>query len=157
MANASGWLKRTALTVAGLLLALLTLTLVALLYLDIPRNAAGMAAKGVCSATFVAGRPWRTLLADDVLPASPVLRLIRITVDENARSVTARFAGLFARQAVLLAQRGCVLDAEPPQAAKPALKPQQRKQQAGHCQRRAFEPAGGVCHGSSRSQSKGSL
>lgn len=131
MANASGWLKRTALTVAGLLLVLPALALVALLYLEIPRNAAGMAAKGVCSAAFVAGRPWRTLLADDVLPASPVLGLISIAVDENARSVTARFAGLFARQAVLLAQRGCVLDAEPTQAAGPATGLQRRNPNAG--------------------------
>lgn len=69
--------------------------------------------RGVCSAAFVAGRPWQTLLADDVLPASPVLHLISIAVDENARSVTARFAGLFARQAVPLPQRGCVLDVAP--------------------------------------------
>ncbi|MDO8449785.1 MAG: hypothetical protein Q7T10_13385 [Rhodoferax sp.] len=110
MANASSWIKRVLLTLLGLLLGLVALVVGALLYLGIPQNAAGMAAKGVCSAAFVAGRPWQKMLADDVLPASPVLGLISITVDENARAVTARFAGLFARRAVLLPQRGCVLD-----------------------------------------------
>lgn len=81
-----------------------------LLYLGIPRNAAGMAAKGICSAAFVAGRPWHDLMARDVLPASPVLRLISIEVNEPARAVTARFAGLFARQAVLLPDRGRAWD-----------------------------------------------
>lgn len=52
----------------------------ALLALDIPRNAAGMAAKGICSAAFVAQRPPDGLLAADVLPASRVLALISATV-----------------------------------------------------------------------------
>ena len=93
-----------------LLAVLLLLVAGALLYLGIPRNAAGMAAKSICSAAFVAGRPWENLMAQDVLPASPVLRLINIEVDASARSVTAKFAGLFPRQAMLLPDRGCVLD-----------------------------------------------
>ncbi len=113
MVNASGSIKRALLMALGLLVALVTLAMAALLYLGIPQNAAGMAAKGVCSAAFVAGRPWQNLLADDVLPASPVLGLISIAVDEKTSSVTAKFANLFARQAVLLAQRGCVLDVAP--------------------------------------------
>lgn len=122
MANASSWIKRVLLTLLGLLLGLVALAVVALLYLGIPRNAAGMAAKGVCSAAFVAGRPWQKMLADDVLPASPVLGLISITVDENARAVTARFAGLFARRAALLPQRGCVLDLAPASVTAPTAK-----------------------------------
>jgi CubicO group peptidase (beta-lactamase class C family) len=113
MVNASGSIKRALSMALGLLVALVALAIVALLYLGIPQNAAGMAAKGVCSAAFVAGRPWQKLLADDVLPASPVLGLISIAVDEKTSSVTAKFAGLFTRQAVLLPQRGCVLDAAP--------------------------------------------
>jgi CubicO group peptidase (beta-lactamase class C family) len=113
MARASGWIKRVVLLASGMLVALVAFAIVALLYLGIPQNAAGMAAKGVCSAAFVAGRPWQKLLADDVLPASPVLGLISIAVDEKNASVTAKFAGLFARRAVLLAQRGCVLDVAP--------------------------------------------
>lgn len=94
-------------------LALLLVVVGALLYFHIPQNAAGMAAKGVCSAAFVAHRPVAALMAQDVLPASPVLKAISVQVDEQKHSVTARFAGLFARRAVLLAQRGCVLDADP--------------------------------------------
>ncbi|MEI8028626.1 MAG: serine hydrolase [Comamonadaceae bacterium] len=122
MVNASGLIKRALLMALGLLVALVTLAIVALMYLGIPQNAAGMAAKGVCSAAFVAGRPWQKLLADDVLPASPVLGLISIAVDEKTASVTAKFAGLFARQAVLLAQRGCVLDVAPGSASAPLAK-----------------------------------
>lgn len=81
-----------------------------LLVLDIPRNAAGMAAKGVCSAAFVAGRPVDGLLAAEVLPASPVLALIDVTVDARDQRVSARFAGMFERQAQWLPMRGCVLD-----------------------------------------------
>ncbi|MDD5333748.1 MAG: serine hydrolase [Rhodoferax sp.] len=122
MANASSWIKRVLLTLLALLVGLVALVIVALLYLGIPQNAAGMAAKGVCSAAFVAGRPWQKMLADDVLPASPVLGLISIAVDENAHAVTARFAGLFARRAALLPQRGCVLDLAPAGEAAPTAK-----------------------------------
>ena len=111
MANTPRWLKSALRRFAALILLVLMLAVAALLYLGIPQNAAGMAAKGVCSAAFVAGRPWQTLLADDVVPASPVLALISIAVDEKAASVTAKFAGLFARTALLLPSRGCVLDA----------------------------------------------
>lgn len=85
----------------------------ALLYLRIPQNAAGMAAKGVCSAAFVAHRPVAELMAQDVLPASPALAAVQVAVDESSHSATGRFAGLFARRAVWLPQRGCVLDGEP--------------------------------------------
>ncbi|MBK6604773.1 MAG: serine hydrolase [Leptospiraceae bacterium] len=97
----------------GLLLGLLLLLIVALLVLRIPGNAAGMAAKGICSAAFVAQRPVDGLLEAEVLPASPVLRVIGVTVDPSARRVSARFAGLFERHAQWLPARGCVLDVEP--------------------------------------------
>lgn len=93
-----------------LVLGMLGLAIGALWTTGIPRNAAGMAAKGICSAAFVAGRPWQTLLADDVLPASPALGPISVTVDEAGKRVTGRFAGLFEREARLLPLRGCVLD-----------------------------------------------
>jgi hypothetical protein len=104
-------------------LALLLVVVGALLYLRIPQNAAGMAAKGVCSAAFVAHRPPADLMAQDVLPASPVLRAIHIDINTAQRSVTARFAGLFARRAVLLPLRGCVLDAEADTAPAAAVAP----------------------------------
>lgn len=110
MAKASDRIKRGLLLLSGLVLNLAVLASGARLYLGIPQNAAGMAAKGVCSAAFVAGRPWQALMAQDVWPASALLRLVSVTIDENARSVTAKFAGLFARRAALLPQRGCVLD-----------------------------------------------
>ncbi len=113
MASARVWLKRGVLGLLGLLVLLMALVIAALFYLGIPRNAAGMAAKGVCSAAFVAGRPWQALLAQDVLPASPVLAVIGVSVNEAQKSVTARFAGVVSRRAVLLPDRGCVLDLEP--------------------------------------------
>jgi CubicO group peptidase (beta-lactamase class C family) len=103
-------LRRVLFWFLAVIATLVLLLVAALVALDIPRNAAGMAAKGVCSAAFVAGRPWQTLLADDVLPASPALAPISIQIDGSDKSVTARFAGLFARQARLLPDRGCVLD-----------------------------------------------
>ena len=143
----------------------------------IPRNAAGMAAKGVCSAAFVAHRPAASLMAQDVLPASAVLRVIDVSIDEPARRVSARFAGLFERQAQWLPQRGCVLDVaasparrcpypspHPPTPARlaagrgrPAAGPvgagcrQPRARLAGRQRlRRRRRPAGGQCTGRCR-------
>lgn len=124
MARRGFWFKRVATTLLGMLVVLLCAVAAALLYLRIPQNAAGMAAKGVCSAAFVAGRPWQTLMVEDVLPASPVLHAISISVDEKNHSVTARFAGAFARSAVLRKDRGCVLDL-PPDATAQATQPQE--------------------------------
>ena len=106
MTRARGWIRGVLIGV----LSLIALVAAALLFIGIPQNAAGMAAKGVCSAAFVAGRPVANLLADDVLPASPVLKLISVEVDDANRSVSATFAGLFKRTAVSLSNRGCMLD-----------------------------------------------
>lgn len=116
MKKQSGWVRHT-------LLALLGLVAVvggALLYIGIPQNAAGMAAKGICSAAFVAGRPVATLLADDVLPASPVLGLIGVDVRAAERRVHATFAGAFQRSATLLPNRGCVLDGDDANPGRPS-------------------------------------
>ena len=110
MANGRGRFWRSLGIGLKLLAVLVLLVAGALLYLGIPRNAAGMAAKGICSAAFVAVRPWQNLMAQDVLPASPVLKLISATVDEASLSVSATFAGVFRRTAMLLPNRGCVLD-----------------------------------------------
>ncbi len=112
MTKARGWIRGVLVSVLGLV----ALIVAALLYIGIPQNAAGMAAKGICSAAFVAGRPSGNLLADDVLPASPVLKLISVDVDETNRSVSAEFAGLFKRTATVLPNRGCVLDVTAPAA-----------------------------------------
>ena len=116
------WIQRGLTALLGLVLLLILLAIAALLALDIPGNAAGMAAKSICSATFVAGRPWQNLLAQEVVPASPALAPIGISVDEASASVTARFAGLFARQARLLPDRGCVLESNARGASGPQAK-----------------------------------
>ena len=57
----------------------------------------GYAAKIVCSNVFLAGRDANTVLAEDVqAPGNPLLRLIRVRVDEAQKQVTARMLGLFA-------------------------------------------------------------
>ena len=105
--------RRAVRLVGGVVLGLVVLVVGALAYLGIPQNAAGMAAKGICSAAFVAGRPVANLMAEEVLPASPVLQAIRVSVNPLDHTVTALFAGLVSRRAALVSQRGCVLDAAP--------------------------------------------
>jgi len=109
--------KRVLWTALAVLMALLVLLIGVLNYFGIPQNAAGMAAKGICSAAFVAGRPVQNLFAQDVLPASPVLGAIRISVNEPGHSVTASFLGLVARTASLTRDRGCVLELPPDSSA----------------------------------------
>ncbi|APW44340.1 serine hydrolase domain-containing protein [Rhodoferax saidenbachensis] len=111
MAQIRGF-KRVAVVAGGVVLGLPALVVGGLFYFGIPQNAAGMAAKGICSAAFVAGRPLANLMAEEVLPASPVLQAIRISIDEPNHTVTARFAGLVTRRAALLRDRGCVVGAE---------------------------------------------
>lgn len=110
MRQTIGRLAKGASVVVGTLVLLLVGTLA---YLGIPQNAAGMAAKGICSAAWVAGRPLAHLMDEEVLPASPVLAAISISVNEVQHTVTARFAGIVSRRAALVRNRGCVLDVEP--------------------------------------------
>lgn len=57
----------------------------------------GYAAKIVCSNVFVAGRDADAVLAEDVqAPGHPLLRLVRISVDETRKAVTARMFGFAA-------------------------------------------------------------
>ncbi len=107
-------MKKVLLWILGIVGVLLVVVIGALLWVGIPAKASSMAAKTVCSAAFVAGRPTTNdLFAEDVLPASPVLAVVSTDIDESARSVTARFLGLFPRTASLVTDRGCVLEAEP--------------------------------------------
>lgn len=119
MTQRNGGFRRAVVLAAGLLFALSIAAVGALAYLGIPQNAAGMAAKGICSAAFVAGRPTQDLFEQDVLPASPVLSLIKVNIDAAQHSVTARFAGMVSRRAVLISHRGCVLDLAPDLNAHP--------------------------------------
>ena len=111
----------------GLSVVVLLAVVAAALAIGLPRNAAGMAARSVCSGAFVAGRPWQTVLAADVLPASGVLRLLDVTVDSTARTVRAGLAGGFERRASHLGLRGCVLDAAPDHATVPPAAPVERR------------------------------
>ncbi|OLP56517.1 6-aminohexanoate hydrolase [Rhizobium rhizosphaerae] len=57
----------------------------------------GYAAKIVCSNVFLAGREAGDVLADDVqAPGNPLLRLVRVTVDRERKTVTARMFGFAA-------------------------------------------------------------
>ncbi|MEI6360525.1 MAG: serine hydrolase [Actinomycetes bacterium] len=115
------WIGRIlALLLFGVFL-LLVLVFTVLFWFNIPQNAAGMAAKTLCSAYFVAGRtePVDALLAQDVVPASPALKAISASIDTQSKSVTAKFLGVMSRRAALLDNRGCVLDAEPQPGATP--------------------------------------
>ena len=107
-------MKKVLLWMLGIVGVLLVVAIGALLWVGIPAKASSMAAKTVCSAAFVAGRPTTNdLFAEDVLPASPVLAVVSTDIDETAHSVTARFLGLFPRTASLVTDRGCVLGADP--------------------------------------------
>lgn len=99
----------------------LILAITFLSHYNIPSNGAGMAAKAVCSARFVAGREdsAEQLLADDLAGASPAFAAVSASIDEEQRSATGSFLGLVHRTAVLLPDRGCVLDADPDPSAEP--------------------------------------
>ena len=111
------WIKWVLLTVLILFLLLVAAVIGALLYFQIPTNSAGLAAQSVCSGTFVAGRSPQEVFDDDVLPQSPALAAISTDVNEADKSVTAKFLGMFEREAALLPNRGCVLDVPPDPAA----------------------------------------
>jgi CubicO group peptidase (beta-lactamase class C family) len=99
--------------IVRLLLALAALLLSAFAWLGIPATAAGLAAKNVCSGVFVAGRPSTEVLASDVLPASPLLLLVHVSVDETRQLVRGRMLWSAERTAMLLPRLGCVLDPRP--------------------------------------------
>ena len=73
--------------IVRLVFALTALLLGAFAWLGIPATAAGLVAKNVCSGVFVARRAQADVLAADVLPASPLLRLVHVSVDEGRQLV----------------------------------------------------------------------
>lgn len=121
MAKAGRVIGRTLLVLAIVVVVLIGAAFGYLLYVQIPQNAAGMAAKTVCSSAFVGGRPADAteLMAKDVLPASGALSIIGTSIDAEAHTVTSRFLYFISRQASLLPDRGCVLDEQPDPAAQP--------------------------------------
>jgi CubicO group peptidase (beta-lactamase class C family) len=113
MSKSRVWLRRGLFGLLALAILLPLLLVGALVALGIPSFASGMAAKGVCSALFVAGRAPQGLLEQEVLPADPVLTPVGVSVDQAQRSATGRYLGMAPRRAVWLPDRGCVLDLEP--------------------------------------------
>ncbi|PND28873.1 serine hydrolase [Sinorhizobium sp. M4_45] len=69
----------------------------------------GYAAKIVCSNVFLAGRDPQEVLAQDVqAPGHPLLKLVRVSVDQEEQSVTARILGFAAPgRAVYRPGHGC--------------------------------------------------
>jgi hypothetical protein len=64
---------------------------------DLLRVGDGYAAKIVCSNTFIARRDPQKVLEEDVqAPGNPALKLIKVSVDRDEETVTARILGLFA-------------------------------------------------------------
>ena len=113
------WIKRTIIAIVAFFVLLFAIVLGVLLYFNIPTNSAGLAAQTVCSGTFVSGRDAQTVFDDDVLPQSPALSVVSVSADQPNRTVTAKFLGIWSRQAALLPNRGCVLDGTPDPAAVP--------------------------------------
>ena len=76
---------------------------------DLIRVGAGYTAKIVCSSVFVAGRDPDQVLEDDVqAPGHPLLRLMRVSVDREARVVRASLLGFAGRGlAVMRDGTGC--------------------------------------------------
>lgn len=83
----------------------------------LPDKAAGLTAQTICSGVFVAGRDPETVRDHDVLPQSVALHAVGYDIDPQRRTVRARIPGLADRTAAHLPDRGCVLDAEPAEAA----------------------------------------
>jgi CubicO group peptidase (beta-lactamase class C family) len=100
------WIVRIFLAAAALLLA-------AVAWLGIPATGAGLAAKNVCSGVFVAGRAPGDVVANDVLPASALMRLADIKVEVERKAVRARMLWSRERIAMRLPGLGCVLDPTP--------------------------------------------
>lgn len=113
------WIKRTVIAIIAFFVVLFAIILGVLLYFHIPSNSAGLAAQTVCSGTYVSGRDTQTVFTDDVLPQSPALSVVSVSADQPNRTVTAKFLGIWSRQAAYLPNRGCVLDAAPDPAAVP--------------------------------------
>lgn len=87
-------LQRT--TIAALLLVGGASAALALQPPELLRVGANYSAKIVCSNVFIAGRDAQSVLADDVqAPGHPLLKFLRVQVDKEKQTVSARLFGLF--------------------------------------------------------------
>lgn len=98
----------------AVLLMVIVVALLGWLYLSPPeliRVGAGYSAKIVCSNVFLAGRDAGQVLAEDVqAPGHPLLRLMRVGVDQQAGVVRAGLLGVFGtRTAVARPGLGCTV------------------------------------------------
>jgi len=121
VSKAGRWTTRILIGVGVAILVVLVLAIGVLWYLKIPEVAAGMAAKAVCSANFVADRSGSAdeLMAEDVDGASPAFALVSTSIDDEEKSVSARFLGVVSQRATLMDERGCVLDGDVDTTAEP--------------------------------------
>ncbi|HVY51783.1 MAG TPA: serine hydrolase [Devosia sp.] len=102
--------------VLGLIAALVVIVAGLAIYLavappELLRVGDGYAAKIVCSNVFLAGRnPQEVLNTDVQAPGNPLLRLVGVTVDRSAGTVTAKILGFVAPQvAIARPGHGCTL------------------------------------------------
>lgn len=109
--------RRLFLTVASALLLLIisvaAAVLVAAWWLGVPAVVGGLAARGVCSAVYLAGRAPDAVLREDLAPAHPLLRWVSLHLAPTEHSVTAQLGWFDARTARYLPPFGCVLDPTP--------------------------------------------
>ncbi len=103
----------------------------------------GYAAKIVCSNVFIAGRDGNTVLAEDVqAPGHPLLRFVRISVDNARKTVTARMFGFAAPgHAVYREGLGCTTLSDDRFAAFPGI--QRERRWAAQADGAVFWPEGG--------------
>ena len=76
---------------------------------DVLSAGSGFAAKNICSGYFLSGMPGQQIVAEVLLPASPVLAIVSFEIDTDERRVDTRFFGLFPRRAVFTDGTGCTL------------------------------------------------
>lgn len=96
---------------------------------DLLRVGDGYAAKIVCSNVFIAGRDADAVLAQDVqAPGHPLLRFVRISVDDVRKTVTARMFGFAAPgHAVYREGLGCTTLSDDRFAAFPGIQRERRR------------------------------
>jgi CubicO group peptidase (beta-lactamase class C family) len=89
MASKTGWTVVAVLAIAAAAVATLAVNPP-----DLLRVGANYAAKMVCSNVFIAGRDGQAVLADDVqAPGHPVLKYLKVSVDQQRQTVRAQFLG----------------------------------------------------------------
>lgn len=94
---------------------------------DLLRVGSNFTAKTVCSNVFIAGRNPQEVLANDVqAPGHPLLRLMRVDVDESARTVTAGIFGFIAKGRADFRGDGYGCTPRPTSLSMPVLTPLER-------------------------------